>query len=327
MQNQRLNIKSFGNPLESVELIEETREPLSKDEVSIKVAAAPINPADINYIQGTYGIKPSLPAYLGLEGSGTVTDSKSSKFKQGDKVIFMGNQATWSTHVHCHESFLILLPQDSDLLQAAMLKVNPMTAWLLLTQFTKLEPGQSVLQNASNSGVGRCIIQLSKLLKVNCYNVVRSQNRADEIRKMGAQHIFMDDTDLKNHLRSIEDYTPPLLAFNAVGGDSALRQMDCLAENGKLITYGAMSKRSLKLPNKFLIFKRIALHGLWVTKDLDAMELDYRQKLYTKLANWVNAGALTQPIEKTYELHEYSDALNHQLNKEKSGKILFVNPS
>jgi trans-2-enoyl-CoA reductase len=34
--------------------------------------AAPINPADLNMIEGVYGVKPKLPAIGGNEGVGTI---------------------------------------------------------------------------------------------------------------------------------------------------------------------------------------------------------------------------------------------------------------
>lgn len=38
-------------------------------EVLVRMLAAPINPADINFIQGVYGVKPVLPhSRAGLEG-------------------------------------------------------------------------------------------------------------------------------------------------------------------------------------------------------------------------------------------------------------------
>ena len=60
---------SFGQPNEGVGLTELTAQELKPNEVRLKMLYAPINPADINYIQGIYGIKPELPAIPGLEGS------------------------------------------------------------------------------------------------------------------------------------------------------------------------------------------------------------------------------------------------------------------
>ena len=43
-----------------------------------------------------------------------------------------------------------------------MLKVNPPTAYLMMTRYVALSPGEWVLQDAANSGVVHCLIQLAK---------------------------------------------------------------------------------------------------------------------------------------------------------------------
>jgi len=59
------------------------------NQVLVKMLAAPINPADINLIQGTYGVTPSLPAVGGSEGVGIVEKAGSGVkgLKVGDHVI------------------------------------------------------------------------------------------------------------------------------------------------------------------------------------------------------------------------------------------------
>lgn len=44
-------------------------------QVLVRVAAAPINPADLMFVRGQYGIRKPLPVVPGLEASGTVVAS------------------------------------------------------------------------------------------------------------------------------------------------------------------------------------------------------------------------------------------------------------
>lgn len=46
--------------------------PISKNQVLVKMLMAPINPSDINMIEGTYPILPTLPAVGGNEGLGQI---------------------------------------------------------------------------------------------------------------------------------------------------------------------------------------------------------------------------------------------------------------
>lgn len=60
---------------------------------------APVNPADINTIQGTYPVKPSLPSGAGFEGIGEVVavGSAVKNLVPGDRVIPDGAIGTWCT--------------------------------------------------------------------------------------------------------------------------------------------------------------------------------------------------------------------------------------
>jgi len=70
-------------------------------QVIIEMLAAPINPADINTIQGVYPKKPTLPGTPGNEGVGRVLAIGSSvtSLKEGDLVIpNETNLGTWRSH-------------------------------------------------------------------------------------------------------------------------------------------------------------------------------------------------------------------------------------
>lgn len=60
---------------------------------------APVNPADMNIIQGIYPIKPPLPSIAGFEGVGEVVAVGSSveNLIPGDRVISYGSIGTWCT--------------------------------------------------------------------------------------------------------------------------------------------------------------------------------------------------------------------------------------
>ena len=55
------------------------------------------------------------------------------------------------------------LPEGADPLQLSMLTVNPPTASLMLSEFVPLAPGEWVIQNVANSGVGGYLVQLARL--------------------------------------------------------------------------------------------------------------------------------------------------------------------
>jgi mitochondrial enoyl-[acyl-carrier protein] reductase / trans-2-enoyl-CoA reductase len=67
--------------------------------VLVKMIVAPVNPADINTIQGVYPVKPPLPTTGGFEGVGDVVAVGScvTNLVPGDRVIPDGAMGTWCT--------------------------------------------------------------------------------------------------------------------------------------------------------------------------------------------------------------------------------------
>ncbi|MEI7929580.1 MAG: alcohol dehydrogenase catalytic domain-containing protein, partial [Verrucomicrobiales bacterium] len=87
-----------GKPSEVLALESLELPPLNEGEVRLRLLAAPINPADLNTIEGTYGVKLTLPATPGIEGVGEVIESRDPSFAPGDHAIFLRRSSTWATH-------------------------------------------------------------------------------------------------------------------------------------------------------------------------------------------------------------------------------------
>jgi len=316
--------KDFGNPKEVIELTESDVRELVSGEVRVRMFASPVNPADINLIQGVYGIRPELPATAGVEGVGEVVESLSERFKEGDRVILVAHVGTWSEELICPESAVLKIPKETPELQACMLKVNPLTAWCMLTQILGLPEGAWVVQNAANSGVGACVIQIAKLLGLRTINLVRREELIPELQALGADHVLLDTKENVAEVKKRMGDAPAKLVLNAVGGDSALRLMDILAPEGIHVTYGAMSRRSLKVPNSFLLFKQIQLRGFWVTKWLKEQPEETVKEAYARLAQWMIEGKLSQPIDSCFPLQEVEKAIARAMEDQRSGKVLIT---
>lgn len=319
---QSVRFHEFGRPGSVLQCETLELPPLGEGQVRVKMIAAPINPADLNYIEGTYGDRPALPAVPGMEGHGVVEESKAKGFSAGDPVIFLSRAHAWQTHVQVAAEELFRVPKGIDPLQAAMLKVNPATAMRLLYGFSKLPKGAWVTQNAANSGVGRCLIQLARAHGLRTINYVRRADVSHELHELGADLVLLDDEQGPAAALEATNGERPMLACNAVGGDSALRLMDLLADRGMHVTYGAMSRRSLKVPNSFLIFKRIELHGLWVTKWLKEDTMEHVHATYRELADLVVAGKLIQPVDSVFPLEDFALAVERASESGRNGKVL-----
>lgn len=292
-------------------------------EILLEMLFAPINPADLNILEGKYGELPQLPATVGNEGVGRIlaVGAAVTGFKPGDLVLPMC-RGSWASHLVTRAERAILLPAETPLQQAAMLSVNPPTAFLLLREFVQLKPGDWIVQNAANSGVGRCVIQLCRRVGIHTFNIVRRPELAPELKALGADVVLTEEEDAKEAFRAHCSGASPLLALNAVGGPSALNIANLLAPDGTLVTYGGMGRQPLKIPIGLLIFKNLSVRGFWLTRWLKEAPPEISRPIFDELAELAASGRLQQPVAEIYPLRRLHEALQAAAAEKRSGKIL-----
>ena len=297
----------------------------ASDEAVVQIRAAPINPADLNQIEGKYPLRPHLPATPGFEGAGVVVDlGKSVKdLAVGALVILPHNLGTWRDAVAVKASDLVIVPPQIDPVHAAMLKINPMTAWRLLHDYVDLKNGEWLIQNAANSAAGRAVIQIAHDLGYKTINIVRRKELIDELCAEGGDVVLIDRENLRDEVKNATSGATIRLGLNAVGGDSALRLANCLAPGSTMVTFGAMSLQPLKIPNGLLIFKDLRFCGIWINKWYDNAMMDERMEAFRQLFEMAKRGLLKTKVEKAYPLSEAKTAVAHAAQGKRGGKIIF----
>ena len=316
-------LTQFGPASESLTVADLPSLDPAENEVLLEMLAAPINPADINVIEGKYGDLPALPATIGNEGVGRVrrVGAGVTGIAPGQLVLPMGF-GTWTREMIVPAADVVPLPEGLDFFQAAMLTVNPATAWRILHDFVDLAPGDWIVQNAANSGVGRSTIQLARALGWKTLNVVRRPELVAELQAIGADIVVTEETDLRKEGKILCGGKKPKLALNAVGGTSALNLANTLATGGTLVTFGAMSRQALKIPNGLLIFQNLKFHGFWLKRWREKAALEERQATYAHLAAHLKTGTLFTPVHKIFPLSDVVEAVAEASREMRTGKVL-----
>jgi len=218
---------------------------------------------------------------------------------------------------------LVVVPDGIEPVQAAMLKINPLTAWRLLHDYVELQKGDWLIQNAANSAAGRDIIQIAHEIGYKTMNVVRRAELIDELRAEGGDAVLVDDENLREQVKSATRGAPIRLGLNSVGGDSALRLANCLAPGGTLVSFGAMSLQPLKIPTGLLIFKDLRFRGIWINKWYDNATPSECMETFQPIFEMARRGLLKTKVEKAYPLSEVKAAVVHAAQGKRSGKIIF----
>jgi hypothetical protein len=187
--------------LEFVE-IAEPPEP-GTNQVLVGVEFSPINPNDLSVARGTYAFRPALPTVIGNEGVGRILSVGSGvkAVKAGDRVVVPLSSFAWRERMVIPAEGLFALPPGADPQQLAMLGINPPTAALLLSEFVSLNPGDWVLQNAANSGVGRWVIAFAKLRGLRTLNIVRRPELVSELKALGGDVAVLDSPDVGRQIK------------------------------------------------------------------------------------------------------------------------------
>jgi len=317
--------ETHGNPADVVRVESRSWPAPADGEAVVEMRAAPINPADLNQIEGKYPIRPQLPATPGFEGAGVVVDlgRNVTNIAEGALVILPHNIGTWRDAAAVKADELVVVPAGIEPVHAAMLKINPMTAWRLLHDYVDLQKGEWLIQNAANSAAGRAVIQIARELGYKTVNVVRRVELIDELRAEGDDIVLVDGENLRHEVKDATNGAPIRLGLNAVGGDSALRLANCLAPESTLVTYGAMSLQPLKIPNGLLIFKDLRFRGIWINKWYDNATKQERIEAFQRLFEMAKRGLLKTKVEKAYPLSDAKAAVTHAAQGKRSGKIIF----
>lgn len=203
-QAKALVFSEYGEPKDALRLHTHSISPsIPSSSVLVQALAAPINPADINTVQGTYGAKPQFTTDLGTQPPAAVpgnegvfevlsTGSVSTGLARGDWVIpAHSGFGTWRTHALADAGALLKIDREGlTPAQAAQVSVNPCSAYRMLRGYgpgagykepglpmAALEPGSGAwfIQNGANSGVGRAAIQLGRIWGLRSINVVRDR--------------------------------------------------------------------------------------------------------------------------------------------------------
>src|ERR1700752_2224926 len=199
-----VQLTAYGNPLDALKYVDiPAPEAPGPNQVLVGVEYSPINPSDLLLANGIYALHPTLPTVIGNEGVGRVLDVGPGvrNVKVGDRILAPLSSFTWRERMVISADGLFALPPDADPRQLAMLAINPPTAALLLSEYVDLKPGEWVVQNAANSGVGRWVIAFAKMRGLKTVNIVRRPELVAELEALGGDIVIAGSQNVPEKIK------------------------------------------------------------------------------------------------------------------------------
>jgi len=261
---RQLQLLAHGEPSDVIELNTVAESALGQEDVLISMEAAPLNPSDFVLVRGMYGIRPAFPSPVGAEGVGRVTKtgSKVDSALQGKRVLILPTyeQGTWADQVVVPVRNIVPMSDEADPLQLSMIGINPATAYLLLSRYVSLMPGDWIGQTAANSAMGQYVIKLAKLAGVKTLNVVRRKEAAEQVRQFGGDRVVHEGDDLQKEIEKALDGKTLSLVLDTVGGTPVGELAKALKTGGSIVVYAMQSGQFPAISPKDLIYRDLSLH-------------------------------------------------------------------
>lgn len=318
---------TFGEPADVLAVREIEDRDVRPGHVRVRMLASPINPSDLMTVRGVYSRLPELPATPGYEGVGVVESAGSGllpKLLVGRRVVVLNRGGgNWANFAMLPASQVVPVSEKLPIDQAATFFVNPVTAYVMTRRVLRVSTGEWLLQTAAGSMLGRMIIRLGQIYGFGTINVVRRQEQADELRKLGATEVLVTDgNDLPEKVRAIAGDDGVSFAVDPVGGFLGSQVARCLGPTGRMLVYGTLSGEPLSVNARDLMTPGSRVEGFWLPNYMNTLGLLGKIRLLRQTGRLIRRGILTTPIGKVYPLTEVADAVRHAEEVGRGGKIL-----
>lgn len=288
-------------------------------EVLVELAARGVNFADTERRTAKYGPTP-LPCILGSEGAGVVADTGAGVDAawRGRRVALHAPRCgTYAELTTCPVEALMPLPDGLDLVTAAAIPQQGLTAYLLVHRAANVRPGQVALVHAAAGGVGLLAVQMLRKLGARVLGTVSSDEKAAAVREAGGEPLrYGDDPRALTGGRGVD------LILDSVGLPTQQASLDVLAPYGELIHFGDAGGLPAPIDPNDLYARSIKVGAFGLDERHEPAAAAQARR---DLVAWAADGTLRFRIARTLPLAEAADA--HRLLESRGtvGKIVLVN--
>lgn len=296
------------------------------NEVRVRLYAAGINPAETYIRSGTYAFfKPDLPYTPGFDGAGVVdkVGDGVTRLRPGDRVFVAAilakrNTGTYAEMVVCDADAVHPMPESLSFSQGAAIGVPGLTAYRVLFQRARIQPGETILVHGASGGVGLLVVQFARAYGAHVIGTAGSEEGLELLRTNGAHEVLNHSE--QGYMDQVEHLT------NGHGADVIVEMlanvnleedMKVLARYGRVVIVG--SRGSLEFTPRLAMTKEADVLGtaLWNTP-----HAEYTASIYG-LAAALEAGTLNPVIGREYPLEQAVQAHIEIINQKGTrGKMI-----
>lgn len=290
--------------------------PPGPGEVTVRVHAAGVNPADAKHVARA---RPgaTFPVPIGYELSGEVLAigpdaiGGSGELAVGDEVVAFRVQGAYATEITVPARDVFAKPSTLSHPEAANLLLAGTTAAEMI-QVTRVVAGDTVLLHAASGAVGVSLLQQARDLGVRVIGTVGpdAADSAERVRRYGGIPVAYGD-GLRERVEEAADGAPIAAAWDAVGTDEAIDvSLALVSDRDRIVT--------------IVDPERAKSDGfLWIA-GARPESARFRDIARARVLELAASGALEVPVALTYPLADAVEAVRFVMTGHPGGKVALV---
>jgi NADPH2:quinone reductase len=237
-----VEVAEFGAP-EVMKIVTKQLPAPGKGEALIKQTAIGFNYLDISQRAGA--MKLPLPTGIGHEAAGVVEaiGEGVTDVKVGDRVAYMNaGIGAYADYRNVAAGKLVVLPASVSDEAAATLIFKGMTAQYLVKKTYAIKPGDLVLVHSAAGGVGQILASWAKALGATVVGTASTAEKCAIAKKAGCDFaIDYSKAGWVEEFLKVTGGKKAAVVYDAVGKDTFYQSLDCAAQFGMVVLYGAAS--------------------------------------------------------------------------------------
>ena len=321
-----VEITQAGEP-EVLKISERAIPSPNANEVLIKVAAAGVNRPDVMQRKGLYPPPPGASDIPGLEISGIIIALGDAVLNLhiGDRVCALVTGGGYAEYCLAAADLCLPIPAGMSLIEAAAIPETYFTVWSTVFERARLAPGESLLIHGGSSGIGTTAIQLAKHFGAKTFVTAGSDEKCQFCLDLGADAAINYKTqDFVEAIKRLSEGTGINVILDMIGGDYFPRNIQCLAEEGRLVQIALQNGPKTNLNLLPVMLKRLTITGATLRARSIAFKATIAQRLLDQVWPLLNDRSIKPVIHCTFALKEASKA--HQLmeSSQHIGKIVLT---
>jgi NADPH:quinone reductase-like Zn-dependent oxidoreductase len=260
-------------------------------EVLVRVEAVALNHLDLWVRKGLPGLKLEYPHILGSDVAGEVValGHGVADIPVGQKIIvnpgmscgrcreclsgrdnFCRQYGILGEHLRGGYAELIVVPAANvvarpanlSVAEAAAFPLATLTAWQMLVERARVQPGETVVVLGAGSGVGTAGVQIAKLLGAHVIATATSDAKLERVRALGADDVINTvSEDLVEGVRRRTGKRGADVIFEHIGKALFAKAILACARGGRIVTCGATSGHDATIDLRHIFFRQIDILG------------------------------------------------------------------